>query len=114
FILVFTLYITGTFDLVILGRRPVGKVGAVQDRPVAILFAAEVSHEAHRVVYIVHIHRRIGGRTDKRSEISGIAEYHKNCTPDSALQQSVQALLEVTDDCYQSADANDQQEKGAS
>src|ERR1700760_4055894 len=82
FIRAFGISVTG-FDI---GGR-VGEIGAIDDGPVAVLFAAEVADEANGVVYVKHIHGGVGIAADHGGEIGGIAQQHEGYAPETDLKQ---------------------------
>ena len=54
------------FGVLYFGR----KVLSVENRPVAVLFAAYITHEAHGIVYIEHVYRRIGAAAHEGGEVT--------------------------------------------
>ena len=61
---------------------------STQQREIAVLFAAEVAHEGHGVVHIVHVNRGIGGRADQGGKIGAVSEEHEKEAPDTEFKES--------------------------
>ena len=83
------------------GGGGVGEVGAIEDGPVAVIFATEVAYQANGVVYVKHVHAGVGIAADHGREIGRVAEQHKGGAPQADLEQ-VEILF------YGIADAEDE------
>src|ERR1700730_8555017 len=57
--------------------RAGGKIGATENRPLAILGTIEVAYEVDGVVYVLHIDRGAGIGADKDHAVRGIADEDK-------------------------------------
>src|ERR1700743_467081 len=61
--------------------RRVGKIGPINDGPVAILVAAEITFETDGVVHVVHVHGGICIRADHGGEVGAVTQEHEGTAP---------------------------------